>query len=127
TRTTAPVAAAARAGVAAGLDFFLLGGVVFPGRRQVLRLDFFLGTHGRGRGGARRRLGGRARGLVQRALEAGFGLGGRRRLGLLGHHGARGRRHHGADVRGLGFGLAAALLQFGGALLFGFALFGGLV
>src|SRR5690606_12936288 len=111
-RAGAPVAAA-RGGVAAGLDFLLLGRVVLPGRRQILRLDFLLAG---GRRGSTRRLGsgGTRGGFVQRALGLGVG----RRLGFLGHERARRRSHHGADAGRLGLGLAAALFQIAGPLFF---------
>ena len=117
-RAAAPVAAAdAAAGIAAGLDFLLLGGVAGPARGELGRLDFLARAGRRGAGCARRgRTGRRCGRLVQRALDA-CGLGFRRRLlGRLVRHQHAGRRiHHGANGFGLGQRLAAALVEVLGA------------
>ncbi len=91
----------------------LLGSVVGPAGAELLGLDLLLvarlgGTGRCRRGGARRGLG-----LVDGALDgflAGLGLG---FFGLLRDQGLLGRRHHGPDGRGLGFGGLAAALQVG--------------
>ena len=97
------------------LEGALLGGVVGPARRELLRLDRLLVARlGDGRrGGARG-----ARLLVDRALDR-F-LGGLGRLGLLrllGDEHLLRRRHHVADGGGLVLGGLAALGQVVGALL----------
>ncbi len=132
----APVVAAhAAAGVAAGLDFLLLGRIARPAGRQLGGLHFLAAAGRRTGRGTRAR---RGRGLVQRALLGvgrGRGLRSRLRLlGLLGDQHLLGRSHHGADRLGFGQGLAAAFVQVGGTrgflgragLGFGFGLGAGL-
>ena len=115
---TAPtVAAHTGTGIATRLDFFFLGIVIGPARRQLGALDFlaiFAGGGGRRTGRPWRRPS-RCGGLVQRALDGlGFHrLGGL--FGLLGHQNTLGRTHHGANGFCFGQGLAPAVFQIFGA------------
>ncbi len=96
-RAAAPVAATdTTAGIAAGLDFLLLGRIAGPARRELGRLDFLAcarrapGAAGCSAGAARAA---GARGLVQRALDA-RPCSGRRLLGRLVRHQHAGRCVH---------------------------------
>ena len=121
-RAATPIAATdAAAGIAAGLDFLLLGRVAGPARRELGRFDFLASTGtscSRGGAGRGRRTGTGCRccGLVQRALHAQPSpLGGGLLRRLVRHQHAGRRIHHGADGLSFGQGLATAFVQVSGA------------
>ena len=123
TRAGAPIgrAACARAGIAAGFEFFLFGRITGPAAGQLGRLDLFART---GRIACARRFGGFCDGgarcrLVQSAFDGAFGV--HRWLGFFLFGCDRdlvGRGHHHPDGGSFGLGFAAAIAQIGSALAF---------
>ncbi len=100
--------------VGARLQRALLRRIVGPAGGQLFGLERLLVARLGGRGRSSRR----SLGLVDRAGDAFLaGVGRLGRLGRLGHLHALGPVHHRADGRGFGFGLLAAAVQVGQALL----------
>ena len=111
-----PAGARTGGGVPTGLERALLGRVVCPARGQLFALDGLLLAWLGGRGGTGAWRPGLGSGLVDGALDGGFG--GLGLLGLLGHEHLLGRAHHRADGSGLRLGSLAALFQISHALTF---------